>query len=57
MAQSYGDVDLTALLAFARGASVFNVSKMPISYDALVVEAGPDWQMTQGYYLCILYSG
>jgi outer membrane autotransporter protein len=55
--RAYGDVDPTALLAFAGGASSFAVAGTPIDRDALVAEAGLDWQATRDMSLGIAYSG
>ncbi|WP_322883852.1 autotransporter domain-containing protein [Microvirga lotononidis] len=55
--RAYGDVDPTALLAFAGGASSFVVAGTPIDRDALVAEAGLDWQATPDISLGIAYSG
>jgi outer membrane autotransporter protein len=55
--RAYGAVDPTALLAFAGGASSFVVAGTPIDRDALVAEAGLDWQATRDISLGIAYSG
>jgi outer membrane autotransporter protein len=55
--RAYGDVDPTALLAFADGASSFAVAGTPIDRDALVAEAGLDWQATRDLNLGIAYLG
>jgi outer membrane autotransporter protein len=55
--RAYGDVNPTALLAFAGGASSFAVAGTPIDRDALVAEAGLDWQATRDMSLGIAYSG
>ncbi|MBZ6078272.1 autotransporter outer membrane beta-barrel domain-containing protein [Microvirga puerhi] len=52
-----GDVAPQALLAFAGGASAFTVAGVPVDRDALVVEAGLDWQASEALSLGVSYSG
>jgi outer membrane autotransporter protein len=54
---AYGDVEPQALLAFAGGASAFMVVGVPIDRDALVAEAGLDWQASDALSLGVSYSG
>ncbi len=54
---AYGDVEPEMLLAFAGGASTFTVAGAPVDRDALVAEAGLDWQASEAISLGIAYSG
>ncbi len=54
---AYGDVHPAAQLAFSGGASAFNVTGVPIDRDALVAEAGLDWQIDERMMLGVSYSG
>jgi outer membrane autotransporter protein len=54
---AFGDVEPTTLLAFAGGASAFMVAGAPIDRDALVAEAGLDWQASDAITLGVAYSG
>jgi len=54
---AYGDVEPESLLALAGGASPFTVSGVPVDRDALLAEAGLDWQTSNGVSLGIAYSG
>jgi outer membrane autotransporter protein len=54
---AYGNVEPEALLAFSSGASVFTVAGVPIDRDALVAEAGLDWQASEAISLEVAYSG
>lgn len=54
---AYGDVNPDALLTFQGGASAFAVSGVPIDLNALVAEAGLDWQATKDMSLGISYGG
>ncbi len=54
---AYGDGNPTALLAFSGGASAFNVAGIPIDRDALLAEAGLDWQIDKTMMLGVSYSG
>jgi outer membrane autotransporter protein len=54
---AFGDVEPTTLLAFAGGASAFTVAGAPIDRDALVAEAGLDWQTSEAISLGVSYSG
>jgi outer membrane autotransporter protein len=54
---AYGDVNPSALLAFFSGASAFNVAGIPIDRDALVAEAGLDWQVNKTMTLGVSYTG
>lgn len=54
---AYGDVNPTALLAFAGGASSFAVAGTPVDRDALVAEAGLDWQASRDISLGVSYEG
>jgi uncharacterized protein with beta-barrel porin domain len=53
----HGDVDPTAPLAFAGGASSLAAAGTPIDRDAVVVELGLDWQATRDMSLKIAYLG
>jgi uncharacterized protein with beta-barrel porin domain len=53
----FGDVEPQTLLAFAGGASAFTVAGAPVDRDALVAEAGLDWQASDAFSLGISYSG
>lgn len=55
--RAFGDVNPSALLAFSGGASAFSVSGTPVDRDALVAEAGLDWQATRDIGLGVAYSG
>ncbi|MBA1158744.1 autotransporter domain-containing protein [Microvirga mediterraneensis] len=54
---AYGDVEPAALLAFGGGASVFSVAGTPVDRDALVAEAGLDWQASDAISLGVAYAG
>ncbi|WP_322883871.1 autotransporter domain-containing protein [Microvirga lotononidis] len=54
---AYGDVEPEALLAFSGGASAFAVAGTPIDRNALVAEAGLDWQITPDMTLGAAYVG
>lgn len=54
---AYGDVEPTTLMAFAGGASPFTVAGVPVDRDALVVEAGLDWQLSRDMTLGVAYAG
>ncbi|WP_322883832.1 autotransporter domain-containing protein [Microvirga lotononidis] len=54
---AYGDVEPEALLAFSGGATAFTVAGTPIDRNALVAEAGLDWQASDTISLGIAYSG
>ncbi|MFC4174540.1 autotransporter domain-containing protein [Microvirga sp. GCM10011540] len=54
---AYGDVELSTLLAFAGGASPFTVGGVPVDRDALVAEAGLDWQASEAVSLGVSYQG
>lgn len=54
---AFGDVDPSALLAFSGGASAFMVAGIPVDRDALVAEAGLDWQMGRDMTLGVSYAG
>ncbi|MBO1908036.1 autotransporter domain-containing protein [Microvirga sp. 3-52] len=54
---AYGDVNPDMLLAFAGGASAFTASGVPIDRDALVAEAGLDWQATRDLSIGLSYQG
>ncbi|MBF9234138.1 autotransporter outer membrane beta-barrel domain-containing protein [Microvirga alba] len=54
---AFGDVKPSALMAFASGASAFTVLGTPIDRDALVAEAGLDWQVSKDIVLGVSYSG
>ncbi|MET0743534.1 MAG: autotransporter domain-containing protein, partial [Microvirga sp.] len=53
---AYGDVTPEALLAFGSGAS-FAVAGGPVDRDALVAEAGIDWQAMRDLTVGVSYSG
>jgi fibronectin-binding autotransporter adhesin len=53
----YGDVNPTALMAFAGGVTTFVVAGTPIDRDALAAEAGLEWQDSDAISLGIAYSG
>ncbi|WP_230534585.1 autotransporter outer membrane beta-barrel domain-containing protein, partial [Microvirga roseola] len=55
--RAYGDFEPAALLAFSGGASAFAVSSVPLDRDALVAEAGLDWQINRDMALGVSYSG
>jgi outer membrane autotransporter protein len=52
-----GDAEPSALLAFSGGASVFEVTGLPIDRNAFVAEAGLDWQINKDMALGVSYSG
>ncbi|EIM30132.1 autotransporter family protein [Microvirga lotononidis] len=54
---AFGDVEPAALLAFSGGASAFTVAGIPIDRNALVAEAGLDWQVNEDMTLGVSYSG
>jgi len=54
---AYGDVDPSALLAFRTGPSAFGVSGVPVDRDALVAEAGLEWQANRDVSLGVSYQG
>jgi outer membrane autotransporter protein len=54
---SYGDVAPEMQLAFAGGESPFTVQGTPVDRDALVAQAGLDWQASDAISLGIAYSG
>ncbi|WP_414475990.1 autotransporter domain-containing protein [Microvirga sp. M2] len=54
---AYGDVRPESLLAFAGGTSVFTVAGVPVDWDALVAEAGLNWQASDALSLGVSYSG
>jgi len=54
---AFGDVEPQAVLAFSGGASVFTVSGAPSNRDALVAEAGLDWQASEAITLGVGYAG
>ncbi|WP_238258634.1 autotransporter outer membrane beta-barrel domain-containing protein, partial [Methylobacterium gnaphalii] len=54
--RAYGDVVPSALLAFAGGQS-FVSAGIPIDRDALVAQAGLDWQMAPSTTLGVGYTG
>ena len=55
--RAYGDVNPTALMAFAGGASPFTVAGTPVDRNALVAEAGLDWQASRDISLGVSYEG
>jgi len=54
---TFGDVNPTALLAFAGGASPFAVAGAPVDRNAFVAEAGLDWSLASDTTLGIAYNG
>ncbi len=54
---AYGDVRPDILMAFAGGASPFSVAGVPVDRNALVAEAGLDWQASQDLSLGVAYRG
>jgi outer membrane autotransporter protein len=54
---AYGDVAPDALLAFQDGASPFSITGTPVDRDALVTEAGLEWQVTRDISLGASYTG
>ena len=54
---AFGDVHPSALLAFSGGASAFHVAGIPIDRDALMAEAGLDWQIDESMTLGVSYTG
>ncbi|WP_205790266.1 autotransporter outer membrane beta-barrel domain-containing protein [Microvirga makkahensis] len=55
--RAYGDINPAALMAFSGGASSFTVAGTPVDRDALVAEAGLDWQAGRDISLGISYEG
>lgn len=55
--RAYGDVEPQALIAFRGGASTFAVSGTPVDRNALVAEAGFDWQISPVMTLGASYTG
>ncbi len=54
----FGDVTPSSTLAFASAPSIpFAISGAPIARDALVVEAGFDWKLTNNATVGVFYSG
>ncbi|MFC4172875.1 autotransporter domain-containing protein [Microvirga sp. GCM10011540] len=54
---AFGDVEPHALLAFAGGTTAFTVSGVPVDRDAVVAEAGLEWQASEAISLGVGYSG
>jgi len=54
---AYGDVSPKALMAFSGGAPSFQASGVPVGRDALVAEAGLDWQVSKAVTLGVSYQG
>ncbi|MBZ6077187.1 autotransporter domain-containing protein [Microvirga sp. WGZ8] len=54
---AFGDVEPEALLAFRDGASAFTVSGTPLDKNALIAEAGLEWQPSEAITLGVSYSG
>jgi fibronectin-binding autotransporter adhesin len=54
---AFGDVAPDALLRFRDGNSTYTVTGTPIDRDALVAEAGLEWQATQHVSLGAGYTG
>ncbi|MXQ14932.1 autotransporter outer membrane beta-barrel domain-containing protein, partial [Microvirga makkahensis] len=54
---AFGDVEPAALLAFSGGTTGFSVAGLPIDRNALVAEAGLDWQINKDMALGVSYSG
>ncbi|MCB8819381.1 autotransporter domain-containing protein [Microvirga rosea] len=54
---AFGDIEPEALLAFRDGASAFTVSGTPLDRNALVAEAGLEWQPSDAIMLGVSYSG
>lgn len=54
---AFGDVEPTAVLAFAGSTSAFAVAGVPVDRDALAVEAGLDWQASDALSFGVAYSG
>ncbi|WP_162239539.1 autotransporter-associated beta strand repeat-containing protein [Methylobacterium sp. Leaf87] len=54
--RAYGDVVPSALLAFSGGQS-FVTAGIPIDRDAVVGQAGLDWQVARGTTLGVAYTG
>ena len=54
---AFGDVNPSALVAFSGGVSSFDVAGVPIDRDALVAEAGLDWQIGNDMTLGVSYAG
>jgi outer membrane autotransporter protein len=55
--RAFGDVEPRALLAFAGGSAAFTVSGVPVDRDAMVAEAGLDWQASEAISLGVAYGG
>lgn len=54
---AYGDIAPSSLVAFDGGAVPFTVWGIPVDRDALIAQAGLDWQATQDVTLGIAYNG
>ena len=54
---AFGDVNPTALLAFAGSSSPFEVSGASVDRNALVAEAGLDWLLAPDMTLGVAYNG
>jgi len=54
---AYGDVAPKALLGLNGGTAAFGVSGVPVDRDALVAEAGLDWQVSDKVTLGVSYQG
>jgi outer membrane autotransporter protein len=54
---AYGDVAPRALMAFQGGPSSFGISGVPVDRDAIVVEAGLDYKVTDAVTAGVSYSG
>ncbi|WP_202882955.1 autotransporter domain-containing protein [Microvirga tunisiensis] len=54
---AYGDVDPTVLRRLHGGATTFAVSGIPMDRNALVAEAGLDWQVAKDITLGVAYQG
>jgi len=52
---AFGDVEPHALMAFQDGTAAFSVTGAPIDRNALVAEAGLDWQATGDVSLSVSY--
>lgn len=55
--RAYGDLNPHALLAFSSEASTLTVAGAPVDRDALIAEAGLDWQITTAMTLGVAYAG
>ena len=55
--RAYGDINPTALLAFATGSPTFVVAGAPIDRNALAAQAGLNWRASTAVTVGLAYSG